>query len=198
MGKTHLLIGAAMTQRREERPGCVARLTTDRFFRDLTRAIHQKELARFQECLQSSAALILDDVERLAGMARTQQELLSVLDAHLENGRPILMAGACHPRRMKGLDPRLLDRMASGLVIELPPPDPSLRRLLARSFLESAAALPPGSLEEEVVHLLAERGPESIRGLQGFCRQILFEARMDGKALDTDFCRSFCDDHPKL
>jgi chromosomal replication initiator protein len=119
-GKSHLIhaIGNALAAR-EDGSWAVACVDADQFTDELIAAIQSDTVDRWRSRYRACDALIVDNVHRLAGKERTQEELFHLFNALHERGRQIVLASAVTPSQLTDIAPRLRSRMDGGLVAHL-------------------------------------------------------------------------------
>jgi chromosomal replication initiator protein len=117
-------------------------------------------------------ALLVDDLHLLAGETEAQAELLLLQDELLEGGRQMVFASLRPLETLEGIDPRLLVRLESGLVVELPAPDREIRLAVIKRLLAGTVAGQDAGLAD----YLATRSADSVRAVQGMVQRVLGEA----------------------
>jgi chromosomal replication initiation ATPase DnaA len=172
-GKTHLLhaLGNAILAARPE--AVVACVSAQAFTDELVAALDAGRVAWWLRRYRRADALLLDDVQLLAGRERTQDELFNLFNAFADADKQLAFTADHVPAQLAGIAPRLTTRFEGGLVVELAAPDrlmraEMLRRLLAGHQVTAAA---------DVVEYLAARPADSARAVQGLVNRAL--ARMD-------------------
>jgi len=121
-GKTHLLRAIAAL-RAEVDPAGVCYRSSEQLSLDLVSAIWADDVAAFRERLLASSALLLDDVQALAGREATQEELVHTLDLLHERGIPVAVSLAKSAERTAGLIEPLRARLARFEPVELRAPE---------------------------------------------------------------------------
>jgi chromosomal replication initiator protein len=122
-GRTELVaaIGNELLGRSEL---AVAFVAGAEFAEELIAAIERNRIDAFRARWRRAGALLLDDLDALAGTERAQEELFHLFDI-LQRARAQLVFTATRPpRALKGLEERLRTRLESGLVVELVRPRP--------------------------------------------------------------------------
>jgi chromosomal replication initiator protein len=163
IGKTHLLhaIGNYV-----ERFGSGLRVhyaTIEEFTSEFVEAVRVKSTADFKQRYRSADVVLIDDVQFLAGRARTREEFFHTFNALLDAGRQLVMTSDCTPEDIPGLEDRLTERFRSGLVVELETPGVEERRaILAKRARADDLEVPP-----EVIAEIADRVTTSVRALEG-------------------------------
>jgi hypothetical protein len=119
-GKTHLLqaVGAlALAVRPELR---VMYMTADGLVDRVSAAVGSGSMDALRDELLEAELVLLDEVQALAGKARTQQELLALWD-ELEWAAQIVLACQGTSAELSGIEPELHARFTRGLSVDLPP-----------------------------------------------------------------------------
>lgn len=167
VGKSHLLhaIGNALAGTGK----VVACVTTPAFVEELVAALNGEGVDWWRRRYRRVDALLLDDVQLLAGKDQTQDELFNLFDVLADSEKQLVFAADRAPSLLKGLAPRLISRFEGGLLLEIAAPDRAMReemvrRQLAQHSLEGGA---------EVVEYLAARPADSARALQGLVNRAL-------------------------
>jgi chromosomal replication initiator protein len=133
----------------------------------------------FRRRFRGIDTLVVDDVQFLAGKARSQAEFTHTFNALHQNGKQIVLASDRAPEEMPGLEGALRNRFASGLTVDVTAPDAELRCALVRQKLE-AVAIPP---EDGVVELLTGHWWDNVRELEGLVTRVSAFATLTGRPL---------------
>jgi len=130
---------------------------------ELVRNIKSNTMEHFKEkYYRQCDVLLMEDVQALAGRAKTQAELAEAVDALMEAGRRIIFTGAVAPRDIPNMDGGMRSRLSAGLITSINPPDLRTRRLI---ILRKAHYHNLG-LGEELVDYLAEHVKGDIRRVE--------------------------------
>ncbi len=167
LGKTHLLlaIGHALGVGRRRGIEC---LSAETFVNEMRAALRRDAMDRFRERFRRIGTLIVDDVQFLAGKVRSQEEFTHTFNALHDGRRQIVLASDRPPAEMRGIDATLRTRFAAGLLCDVQPPDPALRRAL----VERKAALRGLELPADVIAYLAHHWCDNVRELEGAITRI--------------------------
>ena len=106
------------------------------FVDELIAALQEGTVDRWRARYRAANALLLDDVQFVAGKERTQEELFHVFNALYAEGKQLVIASDRPPRELSGLEERLRSRFEGGLVVQMQAPDRSLRERLYARFLK--------------------------------------------------------------
>ncbi len=131
IGKTHLLHAIGNYVERFAGGLTVRYATIEEFTSEFVEAVRSRRTSRFKEGFRAADVLLIDDVQFLAGRAKTREEFFHTFNSLLETGRQLVMTSDRPPEEIPGLEARLTERFRSGLVVELeapgarrPPGDP--------------------------------------------------------------------------
>lgn len=118
-GKTHLLTAAAhLLQARGKK---VFFVRADTFTSHVVQAIRQGSMQQLRETYRRIDALIIDDIDRFAKKAATQEEFFHTFNTlHLEQ-KPILLGSRYAPSQLTEIEPRLISRFDWGISVALEP-----------------------------------------------------------------------------
>ena len=146
---------------------------------ELITSIRRDQMGEFKEKFRRVDALILDDVQFLAGRERTQEEFFHTFDSLHSDSHQIVLTSDKVPRDIPGLEERLRNRFESGLIADIAPPDMETRV----AIIEKKAALDHLPLPAEVSIYIAQNVSSSVRELEGCLTRLAALASMS-KASD--------------
>ena len=124
LGKTHLLQAIAQEARRQGKR--VAYFTADRFMYGFVAALKSQTALAFKEKLRGIDLLVVDDVQFIQGKS-IQQEFGHTINALIDAGKQIVVAGDRLANDLEALDERIRSRLGGGLVVEVGDLDEELR-----------------------------------------------------------------------
>ena len=184
VGKTHLLhaVGNALA----ERGGPVACLSAPEFTGELIEAIDRDAIAGWRARYRRATAFLLDDVHLIAAKDRTQDELFVLFNALIDAGRQLVFTSAAPLDELTGVEQRLRSRLEGGLVVELSPPDATVRERVLLRDLESKL----GEADPELAAYVASRPADSIRAAQALLQRVLEAASDKGVTPSAGFARA--------
>ncbi len=168
LGKTHLL-NAIGLELAKKRGAVVACLSTQGFVDELIAAIDGNRVDWWRARYKRATALLLDDIQLLAGKERTQEELFNLFNQFLDADRQLVFTAPAHPNTLEGLEERIVSRLEGGLVAEVGEPDKELRR----SVLERLLTTQHVAMEPALLDYLADRPVESVRNLSGMVQRVV-------------------------
>ncbi len=164
VGKTHL-VNAVGNEIINGSGGAaiVACVSAQQFMDELIAALQEGSVDRWRSRYRHADALVIDDVQFVAGKQRTQEELFHVFNTLYSEGKQLVFASDRQPRQLDGLEERLRSRFEGGLVVEMLPPDRALRQKLYGHYLEAIEATD----RPAIVAYLADRPVASVREIIG-------------------------------
>jgi chromosomal replication initiator protein len=185
-GKTHLLnaIGNELAARGHPAPR-VACVGAQLFIDELIAALQEGQIERFRARYRAADALLIDDVQFVAGKERTQEELFHVFNHFHSAGKQLVFVSDVPPKAIDGLEDRLRSRFEGGLVAELEAPDRALREKLFTRYLADVGEVDPALLQ-----YLAERPVSSVRELIGVVNRLQATAESQGEGLSLALARA--------
>ncbi|MEX2178710.1 MAG: DnaA/Hda family protein [Gemmatimonadaceae bacterium] len=190
VGKTHLVnaVGNEMINA-SGGAAVVACVSAQQFMDELIAALQEGTVDRWRIRYRGADALVIDDVQFVAGKERTQEELFHVFNALHTEGKQLLFASDREPRQLKGLEDRLRSRFEGGLVVEMQVPDRALREKLYAHYLNDVETLDRDAL----VGYLADRAAASVREVIGLVHRVVAAADIAGLPLSTAIARAELD-----
>jgi chromosomal replication initiator protein len=182
LGKTHLLhaIGHATLDHR--RLAKIAYTSCERFTNEFIDALQNNTVAKFRRKYRQVDALLVDDIQFLAGKERIQEEFFHTFNTLHEARKQIVLSCDRPASEIPGLEQRLISRFEWGQTADLQPPDVETRM----AILKKKAAQLGFSMPPEVMSFLAERIRTNIRRLEGAFIRVASYAQLTGKTLQLE------------
>jgi len=182
VGKTHLVnaIGNEIINM-SGGAAAVACVSAQQFMDELIAALQDGSVDRWRLRYRSADALVIDDVQFVAGKERTQEELFHVFNALHGEGKQLVFASDRPPRQLDGLEDRLRSRFEGGLVVEVQAPDRALREKLYAHYLNDVETPDRTAL----VKFLADRAATSVREVIGIINRVVAAADVANTALSV-------------
>jgi chromosomal replication initiator protein len=185
LGKTHL-IQAIGQQLREQRPGLkIVYMSADNFVTELISSIRYDRMQSFRDRYRTVDALLLDDIQFIAGKERTQEEFFHTFNALYEAQKQIVFTSDRPPKEIPTLEERLRSRFEWGLTADIQPPDLETKVAILRKKAEEKKI----DLPNEVALFIAERVRSNVRELEGHLNKIAVFASLAGKQLNVELVK---------
>jgi chromosomal replication initiator protein len=196
-GKTHLLNAIGWEAARLRPEAKIVYLTAEQFTSTFVRAVMDKTGPAFKGDLRAADMLLIDDVHFIGGKKSSQEELFHTLAALIGEGRRVVFSADRPPSALVEVEARLRSHLGSGLVCGVEPADRDMRLgILARKLSALSRQLGfGGEARPEVLEMLADRFPDSVRELEGGLNTLAFRAGDRLSALTLDEAESILRPH---
>lgn len=180
LGKTHLLHAIAH-RILSKRPGArVFYASAESFVNDLISSIRRNRMAAFRNKYRKVDALMIDDIQFIAGKERTQEEFFFTFNSLHEARKQIIITSDKMPKDTPGLEERLQARFVWGMMADIGAPDFETKV----AILQKKASEQELSLPREVAHYIAEKVRSNIRELEGCLIKLNFHASLHDIEID--------------
>ena len=181
MGKTHLLnaIGLEIGNTKK-----VMFISAERFMYHFIRSIKSNEMVKFKDFFRTANVFIIDDIQFAGGKDAMQEEFFHTFNALMEKGSQIVISSDRSPSNLDRIQERIKSRLSGGLVIDIQPPDLSLRtKILKNKFEEIKKNFGEYyDLNEEVLKFLASEVTSSVREMVGALNRVLAFSKINNKS----------------
>lgn len=185
VGKTHLChaIGSRILDLYPDKK--VLYVSAHLFKVQYTDATRFNTVNDFINFYQGIDVLILDDIQELVGMEKTQNTFFHIFNHLHQNNKQLILTSDKAPSELHGVEERLLTRFRWGLTTKLDSPDVDLRvQILQNKILQDGLAIP-----YEVVEFIAENVTENVRDLEGIIVSLMAYSVIYNKEVDLMLAR---------
>lgn len=176
LGKTHLMHAIGNGFKQVNPNAQVIYLNSERFVQDMVKAMQHNRLESFKSFYRSADALLIDDIQFLAGKERSQEEFFHTFNALIEGQRQIILTCDRYPKEVAGLEDRLKSRFGWGLTVAIDPPELETRAAILLAKADQLGIV----LSQEVAFFVAKRFPSNVRELEGALRRVAAHHRLKG------------------
>jgi chromosomal replication initiator protein len=185
LGKTHLLhaignyirsFGAGLT---------VRYATAEDFTNAFLASLAVRGTEAFKARFRGVDVLLIDDVQFLERKARSEEELFHTFNALYEGGSQLVVTCDRLPDDLGGIESRLRERFAAGLVTDIASPDRATRL----AILRKRAAFDGFSADDDALALIADTITSNIRALEGALIRAVALASLTAHHLDAALAR---------
>jgi chromosomal replication initiator protein len=187
LGKTHLAhsIAHRLLEARPDRR--VLYVSAERFTNEFIEALQHHRMEEFRTRYRRNCdALLVDDIQFLAGREQTQEEFFHTFNALRDADKPIVVTSDKYPQELQRMPERLISRFTSGLVADVQTPALETRVAIVRK----KAALESIPLSDEVAVLLAQSVKSNVRELEGTLIRLAAKSSLLGRPIDYAFAES--------
>ena len=190
LGKTHLMHAVGNMLRERGAEARVVYQHSEQFVADMVRALQHNAINEFKRRYRVLDALLIDDVQFLAGKERSQEEFFYTFNSLLESRQQVILTCDRYPKEVAGLEDRLKSRFGSGLTVAIEPPELETRVAILKSKADQARIVLP----DEVAFFVAQRIRSNVRELEGALRRVYANAQFTGKAITISFVKETLSD----
>ncbi len=181
VGKTHLMhaIGHALTRAGIEN---VTYVTSEQFTSDLVQSLRSKQVDAFKKKYRGVGALLVDDIQFLAGKESTQEEFFHTFNELYMKGVQIVLTSDKKPQEIGQLEERLVSRFLGGLTADIGLPDYEMREAILRQKANELRV----TVRDEIIGALAENVVTNARELEGVFMRLVNAAMAENRDMDMD------------
>lgn len=183
LGKTHLMHAIAHKVLAMRPNARIVYVSAEHFTNEFIEAIQNHRMDEFRARYRTRCdALLLDDVQFLAGREQTQEEFFHTFNALHDAGVPIVLTSDKYPQQLQRMPERLVSRFTSGLVADVQAPGLETRV----AILKKKAQIEAIPLSDSVAVLLAQKVHSNVRELEGALIRLAAKASLTGRSLDDE------------
>lgn len=182
LGKTHLM-HAIGNHVRTRHPSCnLVYVQSERFVNEFINTITEGSFDSFRNKYRNAGMLLIDDIQFIEGKVQMQEEFFHTFNALYESGKNIIMTCDKPPNSLATLEERLRTRFASGLIVDIQPPDYETRLAILRRRSQDENVVVP----EDVFDYIAAHIATNIRELEGALKTVMYYSMLAGElSLET-------------
>ncbi len=190
LGKTHLLHAVAHAILEKNPDGRVAIVSSERYTNDFVAALSKGTMDEFRRKYRQCSALLVDDVQFLAGKDKTAEEFFHGFNELHDHRVQIVLSSDRSPRELKGLDERLCSRFEWGMRVQIMVPEFETRA----AILKKKAEVESIELPDEVTSLLATHIRSNVRELEGALMRLAAFASLKSEPITAPLARDVLSD----
>ncbi|MCC7537906.1 MAG: chromosomal replication initiator protein DnaA [Deltaproteobacteria bacterium] len=186
LGKTHLVNAIGHRILEHQASARIVYVSAERFTNDFIWSLQNHRMDEFRDRYrQRCDALLVDDIQFLAGRDQTQEEFFHTFNALYHADKPIVVTSDSYPQAIRAMEERLISRFTWGLVADIQAPEMETRVAIIRK----KAHVEGITLADDVAFFLAEHIKSNVRELEGTLIRLAVKASVDRRALDLPFAR---------
>lgn len=194
VGKTHLChaVGSRILELYPDKK--VLYITAHLFKVQYTDASRHNTVNDFINFYQSIDVLIIDDIQELSGLEKTQNTFFHIFNHLHQNNKQLILTSDCSPTEMQGVEERLLTRFRWGLSAKLEKPDKELRKKILKHKITTDGL----SISDNVIDFIAENVTENVRDLEGIIVSLMAHSIINNKEVDINLARRVMEQNIKF
>jgi chromosomal replication initiator protein len=189
IGKTHLIQAVGNILAARDPSAKVLYISMEQFVQEFVDALRFRKTPAFAKHYRTADALIVDDVQFIAGKEKMQEEFFHTFNALHQANKQIIISADKPPKDIPTLEDRLRSRFAGGMSIDMQIPDFETRCAIVQTKAQSHGI----ELDNEVVEYLATNIQTNIRELEGALNQLLAWCEMRGLEPSLSIASSLLD-----
>ncbi len=185
LGKTHIVqaIGHEIRQRHPAKQ--ILYVPMNKFMAQYQNAVRNASVPDFIHFYQMVDALIIDDIQELAGKAGTQTVFFNIFNHLHLSGRQLIFTSDKPPVELKDIEERLLTRFKWGLSAQLNTPDYQTKIRIIRSKAQKMNT----PISDDVAAYLAENINANVREIEGALSALSAQAKFMGKKIGISLAK---------
>jgi chromosomal replication initiator protein len=202
LGKTHLIqaIGNSIKQKFPEKK--VHYIMLEKFASDLVATFQSYQANKstvfnaFKEKYRKYDVLIIDDIQFIGKMEKTQEELFHLFNIMHESSRQIIFSSDKHPNYIPGLEDRLKSRFSQGMIVDIIEPDYESRLAILTTKAKNLNI----SLSDEfksALEYIASVVQGNIRELEGSLNAVICQIQLKNRDISLNEVKNIIKNHIK-
>lgn len=185
VGKTHLMNAVGHTIIKKDGRAKVLFCTGEDFTNDIVEGIRKKTTQEFRNKYRRLKALLIDDIQFIAGKNAVQEEFFHTFNALAGVGGQIILTSDKPPSEITLLEERLRSRFEAGLIVDVSAPDFELRcAIIQIKSKERGLELPM-----DLVQLIAGN-IDFARQIEGFLMRLFSETKLKKIPINEELIES--------
>jgi chromosomal replication initiator protein len=203
VGKTHLLQGICNGVAQLRPQTNTLYLSAEDFANRFVLALKTKKLEAFRNRMRRTDLLAIDDIHFFGSKPSTQEEFLHTFNTISLAGKQVVLVSDAHPKMIKQLSEKLVNRFVSGMVVKIDPPDFETRCEICRQFaqrimtgaLGEGKSAQAGQMSENVVRFVAEQMRTNVRELEGALLKLVAYAALQNEKITLPVAQTVLAEH---
>ncbi len=168
LGKTHLMQAIGNKILENNPKFNVLYVTSEQFINELVEDIKNGKQDLFRNKYRNVDALLIDDIQYIAGKDRVQNELFYTFNDLKENGKQIIISSDRPPKDIEFLEDRLKSRFENGIFVELLMPDYDTKIKIMKKYSERIEF----DVDDKTLAEILKNDNLNIRELEGILNQL--------------------------
>jgi chromosomal replication initiator protein len=176
LGKTHLMHAIGNYIRTRHKETKLLFVQCEQFVNEFIFAIKENRYEEFRTRYRGIDVLLIDDIQFIEGKEQMQIEFFHTFNALYESGKHIILTCDKPPQSLTSLESRLRTRFASGLIVDIQPPDYETRIVILKKRAQSHGVDVP----EDVLDYISSHIASNVRELEGAFNTVLAYSLLAG------------------
>ncbi len=186
LGKTHLMQAIGNEVYKKNPKARIRYLHANDYIQDVVKASMRQGFDELKKYYNGLDLLLMDDIQFIAGdKTKTQEEFFYTFNTLLEKGKQVIMTCDTYPKNINNLNERLISRFASGLTVEIQPPELEMRVAILKRKAESSKLI----LDDDVAFFIGQNIKSNVRELEGALNKVAYQAQFSGKGISISIAK---------
>lgn len=184
LGKTHLMHAIGNQILKNDPTKKVLYVTSEVFTTEFIEAIANKKNNEFRNKYRKIDVLLIDDIQFISRMERTQEEFFYTFSSLYEDKKQIVISCDSPLNKIEILEDRLRTRFGWGLIVDIQVPDFETKvAILNRKASENSI-----DVDNEILDYIANYTSDNIRELEGVINHLSISL-MQGKEITLNLAK---------
>lgn len=185
LGKTHLIQSIGNEIIKSFKKKKVRYLSSEKFTSEVVSAIRNQQVEQFKQKYKEIDALIIDDVQFLAGREKTQEEFFHIFNVLYEKNKQIIISSDRPPRAINSLTERLRSRFEGGMIADISSPDTETRIAILKTKAQEKGV----EFSDDVYQYIATVIQKNIRELEGALNKLIAYQKLNSQRPDLEITK---------
>ncbi len=182
LGKTHLMQAVGNKIKKNNPKANVVYVTSEQFTNEFVSAIKSNTIDRFKNKYRSADALLIDDIQFIAGKEQTQEEFFHTFNVLHQTNKQVVLTSDRAPKMLSSIEQRLISRFEWGMIADIGVPDLETRVAILMKKCQERHY----NLDGEIIHFIAQNISTNIRELEGALNRIIAQHQLENKQITLD------------
>lgn len=176
LGKTHLLSAIRHEMLKNNPDVKIIYIPAEKFTNDFLSSISNGTVAKFDEEYRSVDALLIDDIQFIAGKDQTEEKFFHIFNELYNRNKAIVLTADRPAKEIPSIPDRLKSRFTSGLIADIKPPEYETCLLIVKRKAE----LYNFHIPDDVIDFIATKVRSNIRQIEGVVTKLHALYEMNG------------------
>lgn len=182
LGKTHLMQAIGNSFLETDPNFRVLYVTTEKFTNEFIQGVRDGKGNNFKNLYRGVDALLIDDIQFLAGKEQTQEEFFHTFNALHQNNKQIVLSSDRLPKEIPAIEERLVSRFEWGMIADMQSPDFETRLAILRSKARDRGY----EVGADILEYIAQTVETNIRELEGSLNRLMVYCQLNNDKPSLD------------